>query len=185
MLYLVGGAARVGKSKLARRLLAERGVPYLHLDLLMMGFARGLPKLGVDPETPAALRGEQLWPVVRGMAMTAVEDGVDYLFEGDLLLPGHAAELRAFRRDAVRAVFLGYSGITAEQKLRHIRASGGEPNDWVAGLADDRVLSIASTNIEFSGRLGKECAAHGLPYFDTSQDFRRALDSAFSCLSAY
>lgn len=95
MIYLVGGVARAGKSKLARRLLVERGVPYLHLDLLMMGFARGLPELGVDPETSAIERGRKLWPVVRAMATMALEDRVDYLFEGDLLLPEHAAELKA------------------------------------------------------------------------------------------
>lgn len=85
----------------------------------------------------------------------------------------------------MRAVFLGRLGITAEQKLRHIRASGVEPNDWVAGLSDDRVPSTASTNIEFSERLGKECAAYGLPYLDTSQDYPRAPDSAFGCLASY
>lgn len=183
MLYLVGGAARAGKSKLARRLLAERGVPYLRLDLLMMGFARGLPEFGVDPETPAALRAQILWPVVRGMAMTALEDGVDYLLEGDFLLPRHAAELREFRAEAVKAAFLGYAEIGAEDKGCLIRAFGGS-DEWTSGLSDERMLRIASTNVEFSRRLRQECAAYGLPYFDTSEDFGRALESAFRQLVA-
>lgn len=182
MIYLVGGAARAGKSKLARAFMAERGVPYLHLDLLMMGFARGLPEYGVDPDTPAAVRGQRLWPVVRGMAVTALEDGVDYLFEGDLLLPEHAAELKALWDDRVRAAFLGYAQASARAKLREVRSFGGGPNDWVAGLSDERVLDVAATNIRFSQRVRRECADLGLAYFDTSREFPRALDAALRYL---
>ena len=84
----------------------------------------------------------------------------------------------------MRAAFLGYAEIGAEQKLRHIRAFGGGPNDWVSGLSDERALRIASTDVEFSRRLREECAAHGLPYFDTSHGFARALDAAFRHLAA-
>lgn len=184
MLYLLGGASRSGKSKLARRLLAERGIPFLHLDLLMMGFARGLPAFGVDPDTSAVRRGEQLWPVVRAMAVAAIEDGVDYLFEGDFLLPRHAADLGRSYGNEIRAAFLGYAEIFVEQKLRAIREFGGEPNDWVGSLSDERVLEIVASNKEFSDFLRKECEIHALPYFDTSRDFPNALDAALRALAA-
>jgi hypothetical protein len=37
MLYIIGGASREGKSKLARRLLRERRLPHLSLDKLLIG----------------------------------------------------------------------------------------------------------------------------------------------------
>ena len=40
MLYLIGGASRAGKSLLARRLLAEHGVPGFPLDAIMMAAQR-------------------------------------------------------------------------------------------------------------------------------------------------
>ena len=163
--------------------MAERGVPFLHLDLLMMGFARGLPESGVDPDTPAAERGERLWPVVRGMAETALEDDVQYLFEGDFLLPGHAAELKALWGDGVRAAFLGYAEASPGAKLRDMRSFGGEPNDWVSGLPDERAREIAATNIRFSRRVRQECASLGLAYFETSHEFPRVLDSALRYLA--
>ncbi len=182
MIYLVGGAARAGKSKLARAFMAEHGVPCLHLDLLMMGFAKGLPEFGVDPDTSASARGERLWPVVRGMATTALEDGVDYLFEGDFLLPGHAAELEASWGHDTRSVFLGYAEASPGAKSREIRSFGGGPNDWVAGLSDERVFEVAATNIRFSRRVRRECADLGLAYFDTSRDLPRVVDSALRYL---
>lgn len=183
MIYLVGGASRAGKSQLARGLLAQRGVPYLHLDLLMMGFARGLPEFGVDPDTSAAVRGERLWPVVRGMAVTALEDGVDYLFEGDFLLPAHAAELKASWGARVGAAFLGYAETSPGAKLREVRSFGGGPNDWVSGLSDERILEISATNIRFSRRVRRECADLGLAYFDTSGDLPRVVSSALRYLA--
>lgn len=179
MLYLLGGASRSGKSKLARRLLAERGVPFLHLDLLMMGFAKGLPAFGVDPDDSAFRRGELLWPVVRGMALTAVEDGVDYLFEGDSLLPKNVAEPADLCGEEVKAAFLGYSEISPEEKLQQIRAFGGESNDWDARLSEGRVLDIVASDKAFSIRLREEREAHRLPYFDTSRDSLGTLDAAF------
>lgn len=184
MLYLLGGASRGGKSKLARRFLDERRVPYMPLDVLMMGFARGLPEYGVGPTLPAPEVAERLWPVVRGMAVTAAEDGVDYLFEGDSLLPRQAAELGRALGEGVRVAFLGYADAPPAQKLRDIRSFGGGPNDWVAGLPDDRLLEIAAKNAAFSARLREECAAFGLSYFDTSRDFSGALDAAFRHLAA-
>lgn len=67
--------------------------------------------------------------MVRGMAVTALEDDVDHLFEGDFLLPRHAAELRESWAEAVRASFLGYAEIGAEEKRRQISVNGGGPND--------------------------------------------------------
>lgn len=76
-----------------------------------------------------------------------------------------------------------YAEIPPELKLRHIRSYGGGPNDWASGLPDGRVLSVAATNARFSGVLRGECAALGLPYFDTSGGFEEALDLAFRSLA--
>jgi hypothetical protein len=54
MLYLLGGAPRAGKFILAQRLLHERRVPYLPLDMLMIGFARGVPYVDGSRDFPGA-----------------------------------------------------------------------------------------------------------------------------------
>ncbi len=79
MLYIVGGAARSGKSLIAHRFLQSAHIPYFSLDFLMMGVARGLPKSGVNPDDPSTIVGERLWPVVKPMCVNIIEVGVDYL----------------------------------------------------------------------------------------------------------
>ena len=43
MLFIVGGAARSGKSIIAREYLRRTGTPYFSLDFLVMGLAAGAP----------------------------------------------------------------------------------------------------------------------------------------------
>ena len=166
MLYLVGGASRSGKSALARRMLAERGVPYFSIDVLMMGLSRGLPAFGLDPEDSGVSRGEMLWPILRAMAVNLLEEErvhPNYLLEGDELLPGHVAELRTAYPGRVRACFLGYREAIPEAKLRAVRSV---ESDWMDYCSDEEVLAFLAGEVEHSAYLERECARHGLRYFD-------------------
>jgi hypothetical protein len=182
MLLFIGGAARTGKGILARRLLVERHMPYLSLDVLKMGLARGVPEYAIDPDAGGLVVGERLWPLVREMCASLLRDGVDYVIEGELL-PKHVAALQRAHPAEVRSCFLGYTAVAPEQKVREIRAHAGLPNDWPSEYSDAVLASIVANMIEFSRYLETECAACGLPYFDTSSRFSETLDRVFSYLS--
>ena len=176
MLFFIGGAARTGKGILTRRLLAEQNLPFLSLDVLKMGLKRGMPQCGVDPDAGGMQVAPQLWPLVREMCPNLLEEGVDYVFEGEIL-PESVAALRQEHPAQVKACFLGYSTIAPEQKLREIRTHAGHPNDWPQEYADHTLLTIIHREIAFSQYLQAECARHQFPYFDTSHDFLPALDA--------
>lgn len=182
MLIFIGGAARTGKGILARRLLVERRMPYLSLDVLKMGLARGAPEYEIDPDAGGLVVGERLWPLVREMSVSILNDDVDYLFEGELL-PKHVAALQQAYPTQIRACFLGYTTIAPEQKVRDIRAYAHLPNNWPDEYSDAQLASIIGRMIEFSRYLEAECAAHGLPYFDTSSRFSETLDRVFTYLA--
>ena len=61
MLYLLGGAARTGKTTAGRAFLQRTGIPYFSLDFLMMGFANGLPEYDIDPDADELSAAEQLF----------------------------------------------------------------------------------------------------------------------------
>jgi hypothetical protein len=183
MLYLVGGVSRAGKSFLARRLLTQHRIPYFSLDILMMGFANGYPAFGLDPETSAFVRGEQLWPIVRAMAVNILEEVLvhpTYLLEGDTLLPEHVAELAHNYAGQVRACFIGYAQLNVIEKLRDIRQSEA---DWANYYTDEQALAFLAGEVEYSRYLQRECAAHGLRYFDSSEDLAAAVDEAAAYLT--
>ncbi|MBO4330947.1 MAG: adenylate kinase [Oscillospiraceae bacterium] len=80
MVILITGASHVGKTLLAQRLLERYGIPYLSEDHLKMGLIRS-GYTSLTPEDDGELT-EYLWPVVREMIKTAIENGQSLTVEG-------------------------------------------------------------------------------------------------------
>lgn len=81
MIILIGGASHTGKTNLAQRLLEKYKYPYLSIDHLKMGLIRsGNSKL--TPMSGFIELTEFLWPVVREMIKTAVENNQNLIVEG-------------------------------------------------------------------------------------------------------
>ena len=80
MITLITGASHTGKTALAQRLLEQHGWPYLSLDHLKMGLIRsGYTSLTVeDDDALTAL----MWPIVREMIKTAIENEQHMVIEG-------------------------------------------------------------------------------------------------------
>ncbi len=179
MITLVGGASRSGKTRLARTLLERRKIAYFPIDALMMGFANGYAEFGLDPETSSQVRGEKLWPILRGIIVNLIEERLyhpDYLLEGDELLPRYAAEVAAEYPGEVQACFLGYTKVIPADKLMAVRQF--EP-DWAKFYHDDGiVLAFLEEQAEFSRYLKAECTKYKLAYFDGSDDFEGAVEAA-------
>ena len=72
MIILITGASHTGKTLLAQRLLEEYKYPYLSIDHLKMGLIRS-GQTSLTPEDDDALT-EYLWPIVREMIKTAIEN---------------------------------------------------------------------------------------------------------------
>ena len=175
MLIFIGGAARTGKGMLVRRLLAEMQLPFLSLDVLKMGLARGVPEYTVDPDAGGMQVAERLWPLVREMSINLLHEQMDYVFEGEIL-PKNVNALRQVYPMQVRACFLGYRTLTPTQKLHEIRTHAGHPNDWPREYSDADLLDIIDREIAFSQYLQAECVKYHFRYFDTSQHFMKVLD---------
>ena len=80
MVILITGASHTGKTLLAQRMLEKYKYPYLSIDHLKMGLIRsGCTKL--TPEDDDALTA-YLWPIVREIVKTAVENGQNLIVEG-------------------------------------------------------------------------------------------------------
>ncbi len=182
MLYIVGGAPRAGKSILARRMLDERKVAYFPTDILMMGLAKAMPALDLKPSDSAKKRAPIMWPTLRGMAVPILENGEEYLIEGDVLMPAHVVELRERFGAAIKSCFLGYANVDSRTKVRDIRRHAAESRDWTNDCDDSHLLRIVEEFKSLSEQLRIECAECELAYFDGSTDFLAAIDQAAAYL---
>ena len=83
MIILITGASHTGKTVLAQKLLEKYSYPYLSIDHLKMGLIRsGYTKL--TPEDDDKLT-EYLWPIVREMIKTAIENRQNLIIEGSYI----------------------------------------------------------------------------------------------------
>lgn len=80
MIVLIAGSSHTGKTCLAQKLLEKYHMPYLSIDHLKMGLIRSGNTL-LTPEDDDALTG-YLWPIVREMIKTAVENSQNLIVEG-------------------------------------------------------------------------------------------------------
>ncbi len=80
MIILITGASHTGKTLLAQRMLEKYSYPYLSVDHLKMGLIRS-GKTHLTPEDDDALT-EYLWPIVREMIKTAIENRQNLIVEG-------------------------------------------------------------------------------------------------------
>lgn len=81
MIVLITGTSHTGKTLLAQKLLEKYKYPYLSIDHLKMGLIRS----GNTTLTPLSDDGEltaYLWPIVREMIITAVENRQNLIVEG-------------------------------------------------------------------------------------------------------
>ena len=81
MIILITGASHVGKTALAQQLLEKYKYPYLSIDHLKMGLIRSgnteLTPMSDDDDLTA-----YLWPIVREMIKTAIENDQNLIVEG-------------------------------------------------------------------------------------------------------
>lgn len=81
MIVLITGASHTGKTALAQKFLEKYKYPYLSIDHLKMGLIRsGNTKFTPMSEDKALT--EYLWPIVREMIKTAIENKQNLVVEG-------------------------------------------------------------------------------------------------------
>jgi gluconate kinase len=80
MIILITGASHTGKTLLAQRMLEKYHYPYLSIDHLKMGLIRS-GNTRLTPEDDDELT-TYLWPIVREMIKTAIENNQNMIVEG-------------------------------------------------------------------------------------------------------
>ena len=123
MIILITGASHTGKTVLAQKLLEKYRYPYLSIDHLKMGLIRsGYTKL--TPEDDDKLT-EYLWPIVREMIKTAIENKQNLIIEGSYIPFDWANDFAKEYLDNIRYVCLIMSENYIKNHFNNIRKYAG------------------------------------------------------------
>lgn len=169
MLYLIGGVPRAGKTRLATRILRERGVNFVPTDALAMTLQIAAPELGVSLATPALERETRARPFVHALADALRLIVPSVTIEGELLEP---EQIESFGADT-RACFL---------LSRHVSADdlATETGTWISETPRHALPGFAQHFRERSIELEARCRSANVVTFDTGIDGQH--DAAFSYL---
>ena len=120
MIILIGGASHTGKTALAQKLLEQYHYPYLSIDHLKMGLIRS-GNTALTPMSDDAALTAYLWPIVREMVKTAVENNQNLIVEGCYIPFDWAADFEAQYRCQIRYLCLVMSENYIRQHFDDIR----------------------------------------------------------------
>ena len=166
MIILITGASHVGKTALAQKLLQKYNYPYLSIDHLKMGLIRS----GNTELTPLSDNSEltsYLWPIVREMVKTAIENKQNLIVEGCYIPFGWADDFDKEYLENIRYYCLVMS---ENYIMNHFDDIKVYANVIESRLDDDCTLeSVLKDNAEILSLVQK----HNLNYIliDDSYDF--------------
>lgn len=124
MIILIAGASHTGKTVLAQQLLEKYHYPYLSIDLLKMGLIRsGNTQLTVFDDNAMT---DYLWPIVREMIKTAIENGQNLIVEGCYIPFNWKESFDESYRAHIRAIRLVISKAYIEDHFEDILAHAND-----------------------------------------------------------
>ena len=135
MIILISGASHTGKTVLAQKLLEKYQYPYLSIDHLKMGLIRS-GQTDLTPMDDDALT-DYLWPIVREMIKTAIENKQNLIAEGCYIPMDWAKDFETEYRKEIKH----YCLIMSENYIRtHFDDIQKYANTIEQRLADDCTL---------------------------------------------
>ena len=178
MVILIGGVGYAGKTLMAQRLLEKYKYPYLSIDHLKMGLYRADINCGFTPTDSLDVIGEKLWPIIKGIIMTNIENNQNLIIEGAYLFPQKIDEIKSKYLKETISLYLGFSQSYIEKFFQSkvlanrcaIEARGYENED------------IVSDYIIENHRQKSLCLKYGGKYFEIDNNYEKEIELVYSWL---
>lgn len=169
MILLITGPSHTGKTALAQRLLETWQYPYLSIDHLKMGLIRS-GQTTLTPEDDEALT-QYLWPIVREMVKTAIENSQNLIVEGCYIPFAWAKDFSPEYLAHIRYCCL----VMSENYIRKNFAVIREYTNVVEKRLDDSGCTLESLLKDNAWYL-EQAQKHRVNYILIDEDYRIDLD---------
>ena len=157
MIILIAGASHTGKTVLAQHLLERYHYPYLSIDHLKMGLIRS-GQTNLTPCDDEKLT-DYLWPIVREMIRTAIENNQNLIVEGCYIPFDWAESFDESCLKQIRYCCLIMTDEYIEAQFDQIRSHACDLEQRLddSGLSREELLEDNRKNL-------KSCRKHQLPH---------------------
>jgi len=179
MIYLVGGAPRVGKSMLSQQTASKLTISWISTDVLKeLLRVQATHVIGVHWNEPATIAATAEWffPYLERFIWGVSSMVEHYLIEGVDFLPAQVAEIAT--KYPIRLMFLGCSEMTLER----FEQFPGHSSGYIGLPTDMRRQSVQHVPMH-SKLVQREAEDFGYPYIDMVGDFHTRLREANAVLT--
>ena len=171
MIILITGASHTGKTVLAQQLLERYHYPYLSIDHLKMGLIRS-GQTTLTPLSDDGVLTDYLWPIVREMVKTAIENRQNLIVEGCYIPLDWATD---FAPEYLREIRF-YCLVMSE---RYINTHFDDICKY-AKVIEDRGADVDCTLealLRDNARMLEQCRRHGTAYILIDEAYQIELGS--------
>lgn len=158
MIILIAGGTHTGKTKLAQELLERYRYPYLSIDHLKMGLIRS-GYCSLTPESGDEELTQYLWPVVREMIRTNLENRQNLIVEGCYIPFSWQRDFSAQELKEIRFLCLIFSRNYVLQHFQEILAYEDVIEKRLSGGACTREQLLQENERNLAA-----CQKYGCPY---------------------
>lgn len=176
MILLIAGASHTGKTALAQKILETYQYPYLSIDHLKMGLIRSKNTV-LTPVSSDQELTEYLWPIVREMIKTAIENKQNLVVEGCYIPFDWAADFEENYLKEIKYCCL----IMSEKYIRDHMDQIRQYADVIEHRLDDTDC-VAESLISDNLQTLKMCQTHGLHYVLVDDQYNVTVDQAADLL---
>lgn len=166
MIILITGASHTGKTALAQKLLEKYQYPYLSIDHLKMGLIRS-GNTNLTPVSDDEALTAYLWPIVREMIKTAIENEQNLIVEGCYIPFEWEKDFEKEYSDNIRFYCLVMSRSYIENHFDDIRKFASVIED----RGDDEDCTLEMVHRENAAML-KKCIRYGVEYISIDEDYQ-------------
>ncbi|KGR77983.1 2-phosphoglycerate kinase [Ureibacillus manganicus] len=167
MIILISAVSSTGKTLMAQKLLEKYHITYLSIDHLKMGLYRGDKNCGFTPLDSNEVIGDKLWPIVKGIIMTNIENEQHLIIEGCYILPHYLKDFDNFYSEKIIPVFFGFSTNYIQENFETKIVEHRNAIEHRAGSEERTVNEVINEHTEFK----EACINADVRYFEIENDY--------------
>jgi len=176
MIILIGGVGCTGKTYIAQKLLERYKYSSLSIDHLKMGLYRADCGCGFTPTDDAEVIGDRLWPILKGMVLTCIENEQNLIVEGCYLHPEKIREIEASYPEHILSFYLGFSPSYIEKYFDSRICK-------YRSVIEKRKYECEDTAESYARETMKQkelCMKNNAMYFEIHDDYEEEIQSVFT-----
>ena len=169
MIILITGASHTGKTALAQKLLEKYKYPYFSIDHLKMGLIRS-GNTELTPMSDDKDLTEYLWPIVRELVKTAIENKQNLIVEGCYIPFTWQEDFEKNYLDNIKYYCLVMSENYIRNHFKDIKT--------YANIIENRLDDDCSIDglLQDNARILNECKKHSLNYILIEENYERDIE---------